>query len=121
MKKLIIVGLGLATLLSLQPLMAQQSKPKEKMLLAHGAHREGKRTDAVMEKWRGYGLGQFIHWGLYAIPGGEWNGKQYNGAAEWIRSWNGIPNSTYDSLIYKFNPTAFDATAWAKSAKQISQ
>ncbi|WP_316842303.1 alpha-L-fucosidase [Pedobacter gandavensis] len=119
MKKLLIAGLGLAALMSLQPLMAQQTSPKEKINLTHGAHREGKRSDAAMEKWRGYGLGQFIHWGLYAIPGGEWNGKQYNGAAEWIRSWNGIPNSTYDSLIYKFNPKSFDATAWAKSAKQM--
>ncbi|WGQ08785.1 alpha-L-fucosidase [Pedobacter gandavensis] len=119
MKKLLIAGLGLAALMSLQPLMAQQTSPKEKINLLHGSHREGKRTDAAMEKWRGYGLGQFIHWGLYAIPGGEWNGKAYNGAAEWIRSWNGIPNSTYDSLIYKFNPTAFDATAWAKSAKHM--
>ena len=24
-------------------------------------------------------LGAFIHWGLYAIPGGEWNGKMYGG------------------------------------------
>lgn len=120
MKKLFIAGLGLATLMmSLQPLQAQQTHPTEKINLMHGSHREGKRTDAAMEKWRGYGLGQFIHWGLYAIPGGEWNGKQYNGAAEWIRSWNGIPNSSYDSLIYKFNPHSFDATAWAKSAKQM--
>ncbi|WP_316822742.1 alpha-L-fucosidase [Pedobacter gandavensis] len=120
MKKLFIAGLGLATLMmSVQSLQAQQTHPKEKIDLIHGSHREGKRTDAAMEKWRGYGLGQFIHWGLYAIPGGEWNGKQYPGAAEWIRSWNGIPNSSYDSLIYKFNPKSFDATAWAKSAKQM--
>jgi alpha-L-fucosidase len=93
--------------------------PANKIELKHGSHRIGKRTDEVMQKWRGYGLGQFIHWGLYAIPGGEWNGKQYNGAAEWIRSWNGIPKSTYDSLIYKFNPVNFNATEWAQTAKQM--
>nr|WP_121270347.1 alpha-L-fucosidase [Pedobacter schmidteae] len=97
-----------------QPVSA--AKPIE---LKHGSHRIGKRTDAVMQKWRGYGLGQFIHWGLYAIPGGEWNGKAYNGAAEWIRSWSGIPKSTYDSLIYKFNPVNFNATEWAATAKQM--
>ena len=55
--------------------------------LQHGTHRLGKRTDAEMQKWRQYGLGQFIHWGVYAIAGGHWNGKYYPGAAEWIRSW----------------------------------
>lgn len=119
MKRLMIAAFGLSLLMNLQPVSAQQSSKNEKITLLHGAHRVGKRTDATMEKWRGYGLGQFIHWGLYAIPGGAWNGKQYNGAAEWIRSWNGIPKSTYDSLNYSFNPTAFDAKAWAKTAKQM--
>ncbi|NQX55831.1 alpha-L-fucosidase [Pedobacter panaciterrae] len=91
----------------------------EKIKLKHGSHREGKRTDAIMQKWRGNGLGQFIHWGLYAIPGGEWNGKQYNGAAEWIRSWNEMPKPAYDSLIYKFNPVNFNADQWAAIAKDM--
>ncbi len=30
-----------------------------------------------MQKFRDNRLGAFIHWGLYAIPGGEWNGKVY--------------------------------------------
>ena len=119
MKRLMIATFGLSLLMSLQPVSAQQTSTTEKIALLHGAHRVGKRTDATMEKWRGYGLGQFIHWGLYAIPGGAWNGKQYNGAAEWIRSWNGIPKSTYDSLNYSFNPTAFDAKSWARTAKQM--
>src|SRR5438128_2385222 len=29
-----------------------------------------------------YGL--FIHWGLYAIPAGEWNGRAVPGLGEWI-------------------------------------
>ena len=29
-----------------------------------------------------YGL--FIHWGLYAIPAGEWKGKRIPGIGEWI-------------------------------------
>ncbi len=72
-----------------------------------------------MVKWRGYGLGQFIHWGLYSIPAGEWNGKPYNGAAEWIKSWDEVPKAAYDSLICKFNPVKFDAGAWAATAKQM--
>ncbi|WP_443943663.1 alpha-L-fucosidase [Pedobacter sp. AW1-32] len=92
--------------------------------LKYGAHRTGNRTDADMQRWRSYGLGQFIHWGIYAIPGGQWEGKTYGGAAEWIRSWsgNGAPanwKETYDQLYTKFNPTDFNADAWAAQAKQM--
>ncbi|WP_443936774.1 alpha-L-fucosidase [Pedobacter sp. MW01-1-1] len=91
--------------------------------LKYGSHRTGNRTDADMQRWRSYGLGQFIHWGVYAIPGGHWEGKTYNGAAEWIRSWSSSApenwKSTYDNLYKQFNPTDFDASKWAKQAKQM--
>ncbi|WP_257095189.1 alpha-L-fucosidase [Sphingobacterium sp. E70] len=50
------------------------------------------RTDEAMERFRNYGLGQFIHWGLYAIPGNEWEGvsaRKGAAASEWIRTWSG--------------------------------
>ncbi|WP_316788230.1 alpha-L-fucosidase [Pedobacter frigoris] len=118
MKRSTMIVLGILFLAQSTAVLGQQKKT-EKIELKYGSHRIGKRDDAIMERWRSYGLGQFIHWGLYAIPGGEWNGKQYNGAAEWIRSWNGIPKSTYDSLIYKFDPIKFDAKQWAAEAKQM--
>ncbi|MGN6181374.1 MAG: alpha-L-fucosidase [Mucilaginibacter sp.] len=96
-----------------------QQQVKEPIPLEHGAHRIGKRTDADMAVWRNYRLGQFIHWGLYSIPGGEWNGKQYNGAAEWIKSWDEVSKSAYDSLIYKFNPSKFNPDSWAETARQM--
>lgn len=92
---------------------------RSSITLKHGAHRLGKRTDAQMETWRSYGLGQFIHWGLYAIPGGHWNGKYYPGAAEWIRSWKDMPNEDYDQLCKQFNPKKFNAKAWAAQAKNM--
>jgi alpha-L-fucosidase len=91
----------------------------DSVALKHGAHRVGKRTDADMQRWRGHGLGQFIHWGVYAIPGGHWEGKRYAGAAEWIRSWREMPKSAYDNLYRQFNPTDFDARRWAKQAKDM--
>lgn len=87
--------------------------------LEHGTHRLGKRTDAEMQRWREYGLGQFIHWGVYAIAGGHWDGKYYSGAAEWIRSWKEMPKDDYDNLYKQFNPTAFDAKQWAEQAKYM--
>jgi len=78
-----------------------------------------KRTDTAMEKWRTNRFGQFIHWGLYAIPGGEWEGKIYTGAAEWLPVWAAIPSAHWDSLQYDFNPRRFDPKKWAKMAKHM--
>lgn len=113
-------------------LPAQETK--QRVQLKHGAHRIGKRTDAAMDHWRDYGLGQFIHWGVYAIPGGYWEGQKTNRAAEWIRDWyvkgedgknkppvfGGKPfTEIYDNLYKQFNPVDFDAKTWAKMAKQM--
>ncbi|WP_343307142.1 alpha-L-fucosidase [Chitinophaga niabensis] len=87
--------------------------------LQFGAQYTGKRTDAAMNKWRSNRFGQFIHWGLYAIPGGVWNGKTYNYAAEFLKSSAKIPTSTWDSLMYQFNPLKFNAKEWAKMAKKM--
>lgn len=87
--------------------------------LQHGAHRIGKRTDLEMQHWREHGLGQFIHWGLYSIPGGFWKGQYYDYAAEQIRSWDVVPNEEYDNLYKEFNPTAFNARKWAHQAKEM--
>ncbi|QDH79419.1 alpha-L-fucosidase [Echinicola soli] len=98
---------------------APDNTPRISMTLEHGAHRIGKRIDSKMSRWRNYGFGQFIHWGLYAIPGGHWNGEYYGGAAEWIRSWKGMPNEDYDNLYTEFDPVDFDPKAWAEQAKDM--
>ncbi|MDR0938761.1 MAG: alpha-L-fucosidase [Mediterranea sp.] len=87
--------------------------------LKYGADRVGKREDPAMIKFRENRLGAFIHWGLYAIPGGEWNGKVYPGAAEWLKSWANVPSDEWMKLMDQWNPTKFDATAWAKMAKDM--
>lgn len=87
--------------------------------LQYGAQYTGKRTDEAMNKWRSNRFGQFIHWGLYAIPGGVWQGKTYNYAAEFLKSSAKIPGSTWDSLMYQFNPVKFNAKEWAKMAKKM--
>ncbi|MGV3762495.1 alpha-L-fucosidase [Parapedobacter sp.] len=122
---LFILFIGLAWFVLPSKMVLAQSTARDSVILKHGAHRLGKRTDEAMQRWRAYGLGQFIHWGVYAIPGGEWNGAKYRGAAEWIRSWSthsGAPENwhqTYDNLYKSFNPTDFDAKAWAKQAKEM--
>jgi alpha-L-fucosidase len=72
--------------------------------------------DARMGWWREARFGMFIHWGLYAIPAGEWPGKG-NHHGEWIRDTAKIPLAEYETLLPKFNPVKFDADAWVKLAQ----
>ncbi len=74
--------------------------------------------DARMEWWRDARFGMFIHWGLYAIPAGEWNGKPVAGIGEWIMDKANIPVEDYEPLAKKFNPTEFDAAGWVRIAKE---
>jgi alpha-L-fucosidase len=71
--------------------------------------------DARMQWWREARFGLFIHWGLYAIPAGEWNGKTEYG--EWIRTSAQIPLEEYDKFAAQFNPIQFNAEEWVQMAK----
>ena len=62
-----------------------------------------------------YGL--FIHWGLYAIPAGEWNGKPVRPSSEWIMAHVPIPVKEYEPLAGQFNPTEFNAERWVQMAQ----
>jgi alpha-L-fucosidase len=62
-----------------------------------------------------YGL--FIHWGLYAIPAGEWKGKRIPGIGEWIMNRARIPVREYEQLAKQFNPVKFNAEEWVRLAK----
>jgi alpha-L-fucosidase len=77
------------------------------------------QRDARMRWWREARFGMFIHWGLYAIPGGVWHGKPVDGIGEWIMNRGSIPVRDYEKLASQFNPVAFNAhdiVALAKSA-----
>jgi alpha-L-fucosidase len=66
-----------------------------------------KTDQQKMQWWRDARFGLFIHWGLYSVPAGEWNGNTSYG--EWIRSTAQIPLATYDKFLSQFNPTQFNA------------
>ena len=77
------------------------------------------QRDARMEWWREARFGMFIHWGLYSIPAGEWNGKRTPQIGEWIMNDLSIPVADYKAFAKDFNPTGFsahDIVALAKSA-----
>jgi alpha-L-fucosidase len=61
--------------------------------------------------------GMFIHWGLYAIPAGEWKGQRIPGIGEWIMFRAKVPVTEYAQLARQWNPVKFDANAWVQLAK----
>lgn len=71
-----------------------------------------------MDWWRDARFGMFIHWGLYAIPAGTWNGQQINGIGEWIMATANIPVEEYEPLAGRFNPQDFDAAEWVRIAQE---
>jgi alpha-L-fucosidase len=75
------------------------------------------QRDARMAWWRTAKFGMFIHWGLYAVPAGEWQGTTSGGAGEWLMHNDKIPVADYKTLAAQFNPVKFDAEAWVAVAK----
>jgi alpha-L-fucosidase len=76
------------------------------------------QRDARMAWWRQARFGMFIHWGLYAVPAGHWNGKPIdNAAGEWVMFGAKVLPKDYEPLEKQFNPVKFDAKKWAKLAK----
>ena len=84
-------------------------------LSATGEPTQRDDDDERMTWWREARFGLFIHWGLYAIPAGEWEGSTNH--AEWILTTARIPVAEYEQFAAEFNPVKFDAEAWVLAAK----
>ncbi len=77
--------------------------------------------DQRMGWWRDARFGMFIHWGLYAIPAGAWQGKDIGGAGEWLLDHAKIKPVDYFPLREQFNPVRFEAEEWVRVAKAAGQ
>ena len=69
-------------------------------------------------QWWGEGkFGLFIHFGLYSVLAGEYEGKRTDNIAEWIMHDLDIPPGEYRKLADDFNPVNFDADRMVRSAR----
>ncbi len=68
--------------------------------------------------WREARFGMFVHWGIYSLPAGEWNGEKINGYAEHLMRKEKISRADYLELAHRFNPVDFNADAWIAAAKK---
>ena len=74
--------------------------------------------DRRMAWFRQAKYGLFIHWGLYAIPAGMWNGKQIRISSEWVMAHARVPVKEYERLAKQFDPVDFDAEQWVTLAQK---
>jgi alpha-L-fucosidase len=75
---------------------------------AHAQPRESSTDSAGrLAWWRAARFGMFIHWGPVSLKGTE---------IGWSRGAQ-VPAEEYDHLFERFNPTAFDADQWVRTAK----
>jgi alpha-L-fucosidase len=70
-----------------------------------------------MEWWNDAKFGLFIHWGVYSVPAGVYNGQEVRGIGEWIMNHAKIPVVEYQKFSKQFNPVKYDPEAWVKMAK----
>lgn len=70
-----------------------------------------------IQSWQDLKYGMFIHFGLFSLCGGVWNGKEIRkGYAEQIISQADIPQADYEALIDDFDIPNFDADKIAQLA-----
>ncbi|OGV59357.1 MAG: hypothetical protein A2283_24360, partial [Lentisphaerae bacterium RIFOXYA12_FULL_48_11] len=76
------------------------------------------QRDTRMKWWREARFGMFIHWGVYSVPAGTYDGKQIAGIGEWIMNRGKIPVDVYAKYAEKFNPVKYNAEQWVALAKE---
>jgi alpha-L-fucosidase len=75
-------------------------------------------SQATIQAWKARKFGMFIHFGLYSVAGGRWNGQKIdNGYSEQIMANAPIPKAEYEKLADRFDPEKFDPDAIVALAK----
>ncbi len=106
-----------AFLLALSALIAVGVHAQQSKSVDPHANETKAQRDQRMKWWREARFGMFIHWGIYSVPAGTYDGKQIDGIGEWIMHQAHIPVARYAEYARQFNPQKFNATEWVGYAK----
>ena len=108
--KLVLAGLLLAALASAIVSAADSPDPY--------ANETPAQRDARMAWWRDARFGMFIHWGVYSVPAGTYDGKRIPGIGEWIMCSAKIPMAEYQQFAKEYDPVKYNPDEWVRLAKQ---
>ena len=78
----------------------------------------GTTADAQTQAWFDNKYSMFIHFGLYSMPGGVWEGRQVPNYSEQIQAHGGIYSDYYRDLTLQFNPERWNADSIVDLAKR---
>jgi len=113
MKSMVRTAWTLALLLPLA-LSAKQAPPGDQPLPLAGP----RPSAATVQAWQARKFGLFIHFGLYSVLGGVWDGRKITkGYSEQIESFAPVPIDQYEALAKRFDPEKFDPDAIVALAK----
>lgn len=101
----VVTALGLMS----EAAMAQEFNPYVNETLG--------QRETRMKWWKEARFGMFVHWGVYSVPAGTYQGKQIGGIGEWIMFYGKIPIAEYKQYAKQFNPVKYDPDAWVRMAK----
>ena len=88
------------------------------LILSLNVSAQQSASDNKMEWWREARFGMFIHWGTYAVLGGDYHGHLTRvGGPAWIMNRCKIPVSEYQELTRNFNPVKYNPEEWVRIAK----
>ncbi|MDX1700467.1 MAG: alpha-L-fucosidase, partial [Melioribacteraceae bacterium] len=75
------------------------------------------KNNSILD-WQDQKFSMFIHWGIYSIPAGVWNGEKIGDYAEQIKGHAEIPTEEYRKLTRDFNPILWNPDSIAILAKE---
>jgi len=119
----LILSLAVATVLPAADAPAPAQPPPIQMAPAAAGlpalpavvrHESAAQQEARLQWFREARFGLFIHWGVYAVPAGFWQGKPTG--AEWIMFQGKIPVADYRAFAQQFTAAKYDPQAWAQLA-----
>ncbi len=108
--KLVLAGLLLAALIPAFASAADSPDPYANETVA--------QRDARMQWFREARFGMFIHWGVYSVPAGTYQGRQIPGIGEWIMCTGKIPMAEYQAYAKEYNPVKYNPDDWVRLAKE---
>ncbi len=77
----------------------------------------GQPVDERTQWFKDAKFGMFIHWGVYSMFAGSYQGKVVPSYGEWIMNRARIPIKEYKDMAAEFNPVNYDPEGWAQMAQ----